>query len=194
MAYTTKLALLASVTFVTTAFNAYAVDESVEVEAEFRQAISLTVTDMDFTTGTNVIEFAGTPGATDLVNLGTDGNITTGGTAFTAPTTGQAGDIAVSGATGLTIEVSCSDDATISDGTNSLTVGSLEVVMDTGVAFGSGTDCEGLGTNPLTHTLDGTDVVLMGGQIEGDSGTVTTNVYNTTNAGGTAATIRVVYQ
>lgn len=199
MAFFNNLALLATVGTLTLslAANVYAVDEDVEAEAEFRQALALTlVTDIDFTPGTDVIEFTGTPATADVINLATSGAITTGGTAFSAPSTGTVGNVSIAGANGLAVEVSCTDTATISDGTNSLTVGSLEIVMDTGVALGGAgvDDCEGLGVSPLVHTLDGTDNVLMGGIIEGGSGTVTTAVYNTGNTGGTAATIRVLYQ
>ncbi|MDD9911806.1 MAG: hypothetical protein OXR68_07460 [Alphaproteobacteria bacterium] len=189
-----KLSLMvAGATTVLTSYG-FAADQDVDAEAEFRQAISLTKNaDVDFTTGAGVIEFTGTPGASDLVSLGTDGNIAVGGTAFTAPSTGTAGDVDITGDGSSNVEVSCTDTATISDGTNNLTV-NMEIAMDTGVAYGSGTDCAGLGTTPLTHTLDGTDKILVGGQIVGNSGTVTSAVYNTTNSGGSAATVRVVYQ
>lgn len=66
--------------------------------------------------------------------------------------------------------------------------------MNTGDAFGAADDaCAGLGTSPLSHTLDGTDVVLLGGRAVGN-GTIVTGAYSTATAGGTAATVRVVYQ
>ncbi len=190
-----KLALAVTALTAVSVVSAIAAEQDVDVEAQFQQAISLVQNNqMDFTTGTNVIEYTGIPAAGDHITLATNGDITVAGTAFSAPATGQAGDVGITGSNGSDVEVSCEVNATISDGTNTLTVDQMEIVMDIGVAAGIGTSCAGLGTSPLVHTLDGTDIVLVGGRIDGNTGTVTDATYNTTNAGGDPVTVRVVYQ
>ena len=167
-----------------------------DASAQFRQAITLTKnSDIDFSSS-SAIDFTGTPGAADFVRLGTDGNVTYAGSAFSGPSTGTAGDVDISGATGDDVSISCTATATISDGTNTLTVDSLQYSMNTGDVFGSSDDtCDGLDTNPLTYTITGTsDKILLGGRIVGNSGTVASGTYSTATAGGTAATVRVVYQ
>ncbi|MCP5405835.1 MAG: hypothetical protein H6922_06415 [Pseudomonadaceae bacterium] len=176
---------------------AHAVDQDVEVDAEFRQALSLTLNnDIDFTPGATYIEYTtGSIDAADFITLGTNDTVAYVDDAFSGPTTGQAGDVSINGATGADVNISCTTGATISDGTNTLSVDQMQVSMNTGDAFGAADyTCAGLGTTPHSYTLTGTDNILMGGRIVGNSGTITDSVYSTTNASGVAATVRVVYQ
>ena len=176
--------------------GAYAVDETIDAAVQFRQALTLTKNlDIDFTPGASFVDFAGTPGSSDFVQLATNGTVSYAGTAFSGNTAGQAADVDIVGDNVSAVNVSCSTGATLSDGTNTLSIDQMQLSMNTGDAFGSADHtCAGLGTTPLAHTLDGTDTILMGGRIVGNSGTVASGVYNTTNAGGAAATVRVVYQ
>lgn len=176
----------------------YAADQSVSVLAQFRQAISLTKNaDIDFTTGSNVIEFTGTPGSGDTITLGTDGNMAETGSAFTVPATGTPADIDITGDGASAVNISCSTGAVLKSGANTVTVNEIKLDMNTGAAYASGAyTCAGVGTTPHSHTLDGTDKILLGAQIDaGVGGTaITSAVYSTANAGGSAATVRVVYQ
>lgn len=175
---------------------AYAADQNVDVLASFRQALTLTKNqDVDFTPGATFIDFAGTPAGTDLVNLATNNAITYGGVAFSGPATGQAGDISISGDGASAVNISCTTGATLAEaGGATVSVNAMEISMNTGDAFGAADDtCAGLGTSPLSHTLDGTDVILLGGRVVGN-GTIITAAYSTATAGGTPATVRVVYQ
>jgi hypothetical protein len=176
--------------------GAYAVDESIEAAVQFRQALSLTKNfDIDFTPGATFVDFAGTPGASDFVQLATNGTVSYAGTAFSGNTAGQAADVSILGDGISAVNISCSTGATLSNGTNTLSINQTQLSVNTGDAFGSADHtCAGLGTSPLAHTLDGTDKVLLGGRIVGDSGVVTSGIYNTTNPSGIPAAVRVVYQ
>lgn len=188
-------ALTASVALLSA--GAYAVDQNVAVDAEFRQALSLTLNfDIDFTPGATYIDYVtGNIDAADFVTIGTDGTVGFVDDAFTGGTSGQAGDVSINGSTGAGVDISCTTGATITDGTNALTVDQMQLSMNTGDTFGSADyTCAGLGTTPHSYTLTGTDNMLLGGRIVGNSGTITSSVYSTGNAGGAAATVRVVYQ
>lgn len=173
----------------------YAADQTVDVTATFRQAISLTKNfDMDFSS-VSAIDYAGTPAGTDLVQMGTDGNITYGGTAFSGPSTGQPGDVDISGDGASAVDISCSTGATMAEtGGATVTVDQIQLSMNTGDTFGSADyTCAGVGTTPHSYTLTGTDTILLGGRLVGNA-TITNGAYSTATAGGTAATVRVVYQ
>lgn len=178
--------------------SVYAVDQSVSVAAQFRQALSLTKNaDIDFTTGSNVIEFTGTPTTGDVITLGTDGNMAETGTAFTVPATGTPADIDITGDGASAVDISCSTGAVLKSGSNTVTINEIVLDMNTGAAYASAAyTCAGVGTTPHSHTLDGTDTILLGAQLDaGEAGTaVVSAVYSTGNAGGSAATVRVVYQ
>lgn len=173
----------------------YAADQTVDVTATFRQAISLTKNfDMDFSS-VSAIDYAGIPAGTDLVQMGTDGNITYGGTAFSGPSTGQPGDVDISGDGASAVDISCSTGATMAEtGGATVTVDQIQLSMNTGDTFGSADyTCAGVGTTPHSYTLTGTDTILLGGRLVGNA-TITNGAYSTATAGGTAATVRVVYQ
>lgn len=189
-----KLTALTAAVAITTGV-VYAADQSVDVTAAFRQAITLTKNfDLAFSS-VDPIDFAGTPAGTDLVQLATSGAITYGGVAFSGPSTGQAADVSISGDGVSPVEVSCSTGATMAhSGGTTVTVDQLQISMNTGDAFGAADyTCAGVGTTPHVHTLDGTDKVLMGGRLVGNA-TIVNGAYSTATAGGAAATVRVVYQ
>lgn len=176
----------------------YADTETVDSEAEFRQAVSLVKnTDIDFTTGSGVIEFTGAPTGADLIQLGSNGNIGTAGTVFTAPATGVVGDVDINGDGTSAVDISCTATATLSDGVNTIAMNQVALSLNTGRAFGSEDyTCAGVGTTPHSYTLTGADKILMGGHIDGGSvvGTLGAGVYNTSNVGGSNITVDVVYQ
>lgn len=193
----TKKALAFAAAFTTAlAGTAIALDQDVEADAEFRAAITMTVnSDIDFTTGSGVIEY-GSPTGSDLVTLATDGDITVTGSEFTAPATGQVGDVTFAGDGASSVDITCTATATLAEtGTGTtVTMQNIEFAVDTGVATGLANACAGLGAGAVSHTLDGTDALLIGGELVG-AATITDAVYSTTNTGdgGVPATFRVVY-
>ncbi len=193
MTKTTKLLAAAAAAATTLAGIAFAVDQDVEADAEFRAALTTTLNnDIDFSSN-GVIEFAGTPAGTDLVEMGSDGNITYQGVAFSGPATGQVGDFSMNGDGSSVVEISCEATATLENSAQTVTMDQVQFAVNTGAAFGAGTACAGLGSSPGSHTLTGTDNVLVGGRLVGN-GAITDGVYSTTTGGGDPATFRVLYQ
>jgi hypothetical protein len=196
-----KLIKIASLTAATmlASTGLFAADQNVQVDAQFRPAIVLALnSSVDLTPGATFIDYAGTPGGSDLVNIGTDGNITVGGTVFTAPAAGTVGSVTITGDGSSAVNISCNTAALLRNaGGNGVTFNTTQISMNTGDPFGSSDDpCGGLGTSPLAHTLDGTDVVLIGGRIDaGVGGTIVSGtVYSTTIGTGSPIILRVVYQ
>ena len=134
------------------------------------------------------------------VQLGTDGTaaLSVAAVGLTLAGTPAAGDVDVSGNNTSTIEISCDAGGTLTDGGgNSLTLQNVEIAIDTGVAFGAGTACAGVGTVSTTVdlSLNNTPKILMGGEIDTGVSAITSDAtYSTANAAGSPVTLRVVYQ
>ena len=178
------------------AYQAYAATEDVDASLQTRAALSLTKNnDMDF----GDIDFEATH--TGTLRLATDGSAAlNAATGLTIPASSSpaAGDVDVAGDNASTIEISCTTGGTLADASaNTLTLQNTEFAIDTGVAFGSGTACAGVGTSPGTVDLssNNTPKILIGGELDLSSNAIaTSDTYSTTNAGGTAMTLSVVYQ
>jgi len=171
----------------------WAVDESVDVLATFRQAVALTeVNNVNFTTGAP-IEFSSTPAGTDFVRLATDDSLIYSGV-FSGPVTGQAGEVTINGSDSAPVWVSCSDQADMRNAAGTSTLVNMQIKMNTGGNWGAGTDCNGVAATTLAYTLQaGTDTVLLGGEIIGNV-TISGVAYSTALVGGVPAVLRVVYQ
>ncbi|MFZ2586921.1 MAG: hypothetical protein WAZ18_02175 [Alphaproteobacteria bacterium] len=190
-----KLTMLTAATAIV-AGTAVAVDQNVDVLATFRQALTLTKNqDIDFTNGATPIEFAGTPAGTDTISMGSSGAIAYAGVAFSGPTTGTAGDVDIGGAATSAVNISCSTGATLANASAAtVAVNEVKLDMNTGAAYGSAAyTCAGVGTTPHSHTLDGTDKILLGARIVGNA-TIASGDYSSALAGGTPVTVRAVYQ
>ena len=110
---------------------------------------------------------------------------------------GAAGSVTINGTVGEVVDISCVTIATLSDGTNTMSITSTEINIASGVAFGSGSSCAGLGISPIAHTISATlanNDVLFGARINGSAAPVASGVYNTSKAGGAPLIIRVIYQ
>ena len=192
---TTKLWIAATLTMGSgLAAAVWAVDESVDVLATFRQAVALTeVNNVNFTTGAP-IEFSSTPAGTDFVRLATDDSLVYNGV-FSGPANGQAGEVTINGSDSALVYVSCSDQATMRNaGGNSVLV-NMQIKMNTGGNWAAGTDCNGVADSTVSYSLQPAvaDTVLLGGQVIGNA-TITGVAYSTALAGGVPAVLRVVYQ
>lgn len=190
-----KSLLLAGVAVIATAAymnTVKAADQDIGATVDLIEALTLTgAVDMDF----GSIEFTGS--ANGNVTLGTNGTVA-GTSGYTSSAgTGTAGSVVINGTTGEGVDISCEASGTLSDGTNTMPMNATEVVVETGVASGSGTACAGLGTSPLTHTIAGVtaqDTVLVGATIDGSTTPAAGGTYNTSNASGDPVTVRVTYQ
>jgi hypothetical protein len=147
---------------------------------------------VNFTTGAP-IEFSSTPAGTDFVRLATDDSLVYNGV-FSGPGTGQAGEVTINGSDSALVWVSCSDQADMRNAAGTSTLVNMQFKMNTGGNWAAGTDCTGVAATTLSYTLlAGTDTVLLGGQIIGNS-SITGVAYSTALAGGVPAVLRVVYQ
>ncbi len=171
-----------------------ATEIDVHASATFRQAPTLSVEqNMHFTPEGQAIEYQAEPTSADRVHLGTDGSLTSTGSAFIAPSTGQAGAVRVAGDGTSSIDIACTANAALATTSGeTLTLTNLEFAIDTGTSAGNALPCQGLNTTTSTHTLDGDDQLLLGGALVGNS-TLTDSTYSTTHSGGLPASFRVVY-
>jgi hypothetical protein len=174
--------------------------EDIEVEAHFRRGLSFTaVTDFDFTTGTNRIDYLNTPGAGDEIEMDVGGDITYVGTNFTGPATGTPGSISIEGDDVSSVDISCSTTATLEDAAaNTVTMNEVQLSMNaTTDAFGSSDyTCAGIATTPHSYALTGTDVIRFAGQIDAGAGgtTISSTVFRTDTGAGTEIDLEVIYQ
>ena len=181
------------------ASTVWAVQQDIDVSARMRIGLSFAnKIDMDFTPATGHIDFYGTPDPlVDFVKLGTDGAITVDGTVFQpSALTGTPGSVDINSDGVSSVFISCTATATLAEpGANTMTVDQLQGTMNTGTAFTApGYVCSGLASvTPLSYTLTGTDKIIMGGRLVGPADVVTA-LYSTATAGGTPATVRVIYQ
>ncbi|TNE32740.1 MAG: hypothetical protein EP349_00990 [Alphaproteobacteria bacterium] len=135
------------------------------------------------------IQVTGTPTAGDRVELGTNSTMSSFGN-FAAQTTGTAGEATISGvATGDTVEVYCSQTATLAGpGSSAINVTGLEVDTEDALSpYGGGASCNGSGSAAMSfiHIPGTRDQVYLGGVLNGGtaSGTIEGN-YSTSNPGG----------
>ena len=179
----------------------YAVQQPIDVLARLRIGLSFAnKADMNFTPSSGHIDYYGTPAGTDHVNMGTSGAITVDGTVFSpSANTGTPGSVDINGDATSSVYITCTEDATLAETGAGLTitVDTLQLAMNTGVAFNNGAayTCDGLAGTALSHTLDGTDTIYMGGRLVGNA-TITTESYSSANTsdGGVPATVQVIYQ
>ena len=188
--------------------TAQAIDADVAAEAQFRTALTLTVSQtIDFTPGARALEFA-TPasinGTNDYISMATDGTLSNPGGSLltTAYPSGQRGELAFTG-DNASVSISCNTNTTLAETGAGLALPFTNVELDVagtigavGAALGAGDyDCAGLGTTPFTYTITGNaGVIAVGGRLEGIPN-MTSAVYSTVNTGngGIPLTVRVVY-
>lgn len=191
------LAALAATTLIGVA---YAITTTIDVAARLRVGLSFAnQVNMNFTPSTNHIDFYGTPAGTDHVNLGTDGAMTVDGSVFQPSSlTGTPASVDLNGDNSSAVYISCDTQATLAEATSATTivVDSLQIATDTAKAYASPDyTCAGVDTTPHSFTLTGGNKIFMGGRLVGNS-TIGSALYSTTDTadGGTAATLKVIYQ
>ena len=145
------------------------------------------------------VDFAATYNA--RIRLGTDGNVQISGFGMTSNGGETAGHVRITLPDTGIVEVKCVTSALLTDPTaTSLTIENIEIAVTTGVAFGSGIDCQGIGGgDAVTTTIDMDALpdpdVFIGGEIVISTPITlpTDHVYNTTGSG-TPITLSVVVQ
>lgn len=199
------LAYLGAVSAALFAHNAHAIDATVGAEAQFRTALTLTVSQtIDFTPGARALEYtdaANITGGTDYISMGTDGSLVANGTRLsTAYSSGQRGELAFTG-DNASVSISCNTDTVLANGAGTILLPLSNVELDVaatigavGAAVGAGDyDCAGVGTTPYTYTITGNaGVIAVGGRLEGVAN-MNSAVYATTNTNGVPVSVRVVY-
>lgn len=135
--------------------------------------------------------------ASGNIDIGANSSISYG-SGYSGGGSGTAGVIPISGGkVGDFIDITCSSMATLSDDINTMPISSTEIVMGSGVAFGSGTSCAGIGNSPLTHQMSSTssnNIIYMGARIDGSTAPAEAGTYNTINSGGVSLIIQVILQ
>ena len=184
--------------------SAFATDETINVEAQFRIAITLTeVNQVDFTPGSGSIDYTGTITSADCVRLNTNDTLETNGDFSTSLTAGSAGEITIAGEASTGVSISCtSSGVQLSDNAGTPVLLDMDQLHLEVNATGTGTNyagrdytCAGAGTSAYTsYTLNGSGAgtILLGGRILG-TGSMPSAVYTTSNSGGTPVTVRVIY-
>ena len=135
------------------------------------------------------------------VRLGTNGSITlsAGASGLDLDGTAAAGEISVSGDDQSTVSISCNSSGSLSDGEgNTLSLMNVEYAIDSGVAFGDGIPCAGLGNSETSVNLAAipNPNLLFGGELDlSDSAISESGAYDAAPVmGGTGVTVRIVYQ
>lgn len=176
---------------------AIAASTNMDATANFRTAITLTPTNMDFSD----IDVTAAPGAGDTYAMGTNNAIIAAGVFSTSGgASPAAGTVVVNtGDVGATVEVRCDASATMADaGGATIGVAGIEVTDSAATAaYGAGNACNGVGgAAATTLVLDGTDSFSFGGQIDGSTqaGVWAGGAYSTGNAGGDDIQVDVIYQ
>jgi hypothetical protein len=175
---------------------AEAIDVDIGATLQARAALAVNSrSDMDF----GRVDFAGTHHG--YVQLGSDGTIelSESSSGLTLDGTTAAGEVRLSGDALSVIQISCETSGTLGDGEgNVLTLMNVEYAVGTGVAFGSGTSCAGLGTSPTLVNLADTPNprILFGGELDlSDSAITESGSYDAAPAmGGSGYSVRIIYQ
>ena len=177
--------------------SARAIVENVGASVQMRIALSIgEATGMSFGT----IDFEGTHGG--YLRLGTDGSLALSDGASGVvldEASAAAGVVRVSGDGQSNIEISCESSGTLGDGEgNVLPLLNVEHAVDTGVAFGDGTPCQGLGASPSVFSLasNPAPAILLGGEVDLSGNAIAAaGTYDAAAAmGGTSIRVRIVYQ
>ena len=173
----------------------YASTTQVQATANFVSNITLTPSDIQF----GNVSFNGTPGAGDKVTVSTSNAATYSGVFQSVGVGGvAAGDIAIAGTFGNTLDISCAVSGTLAQasGAGRINVTTVKVANQSS-ASGGGVLCSGTGTVvlsfPLTATTD--DHLKLGGILDGGSQvSFGAGTYSTLNSGGTPIQVDVAYQ
>jgi hypothetical protein len=177
--------------------GAWATNTNLTATAILLKAIALTPTAMNF--GTNVYTGEpGTAGAAAWIKVDTAGTRTVDGTTFTANGgTVAAGDVAIAGTFGYSLDVSCDTSGTMTNaGGDHIDITTIKIAKESAAA-GGGVACNGSGTSVLSFNLTaGTDdEVFIGATVTGlaASNPINGGAFSTANAGGTPIVVTVVY-
>ena len=173
-----------------------AADITVDASVVTRAAISVTATQqMSF----GIIEYD--PSHDGSLELATDGSISLGGSSTGLNVAGGSpapAQISLNGDGTSLIEVSCMNTGTLSNGSGQfLNLQNVEIAIDAGVAFGSGSACNGLGTSisVVDLSINAAPIIFVGGEIDlSNDAIVSSASYSTTSSGGSPVTLRFIYQ
>ncbi len=169
--------------------SSHADDVQIDASVSFVESLSLTAEEVEF----GVFSFSNNAGANE-VTLGADDSITCTNTAdYDCPASGKAGVVSVAGTAGEMINISCENNAIVSNGTSTLNVEQVRLSI-----AGLNASCGGLGSTSLSIAIGadaeqnsfklGAKLMIPANTIE-DSGS-----YSTSNSGGDAIGVKVLYQ
>jgi len=147
--------------------------------------------------------FSGVPGAGDRVDLGTNSTVVAAGNFSLEGGTLTAGQVTMNNVqNGVTLQVQCDNTAhlTSADGARSIDVTGIKAAKETaiGTYAAAGSACNGSGgavATTLVYTAGSEDQFFFGGRLDGATASgITTEVYSSTNPGGTSVVVVVLAQ
>ena len=178
-------------------YAAFATDMDIDAVIQTRAAITLSkISDMNF----GIVEYD--TAHSGQIQLATDNGVSLSGSSsgLTLPggITSSAAKVDVSGDSQSTVEISCDSAGTLSDGdAHTLALQNVELAIDSGTSYGSGTPCAGVGVTSAAVDLatNPSPTILLGGAVDAGPNSITvSSAFSTANAGGNPVKLRVVYQ
>lgn len=149
--------------------------------------------DIDF----GFLEFDVTHSGT--LQLGTNGVLNVTGTGLASDLATSSGVVTVTApATGI-VEVRCTNTGKLKNGNSSLDLTGVEIAVNTGLPFGSGSACQGTRNNdPTAAVIDlaatPTPNILIGGQMSVPANSLNAGTYTSATGGGSAITLAITIQ
>lgn len=142
------------------------------------------------------ITFAGNP-QNGQITMGTNGAILYGAST-SGSGVGTPGQVQITATAGSVVNIRCRNTARVAKvGSTTLNVGPIKVSMGTGQTYAAATQCAGLNTVILTHTISANsslNTLYVGGRLQTNNATVANGTYSATTSGGQLVTIRVILQ
>ena len=111
---------------------------------------------------------------------------------YNCPSAATPGEVGIAGGNGYAVNIFCSGSGTLSNGTDALDMNNIELAQN-----GSAFSCAGNGQTATSYTITGDaaqDTFNIGGKIEITEAGVGEGGVFTTADGGSAISVRVVYQ
>lgn len=134
--------------------------------------------------------------ATGDISIGTNGKINYG-SGFSGSGMGKAGSVKVNGSVGEEVNISCDNQAMLSNSDINLEIKNVELSFgQSGSAFGNGHKCEGIENAIATHAIsdqDGENIIKFGAMITPSTNQMAKEVSLSTQNGGKAIKVMVVY-
>lgn len=182
--------LFVAIILLAASIKSNATEAQIDASVTFTQALTIVAEELEF----GIFEFSLNASANEITLSSSDDSITCSNTSeYTCPSSGKSGAIDIAGGVGSLINISCEPNGVVSNGSDTLTL--TQVKLYTGTVE---TSCAGIGVPSISLALGGLstqNIVKLGAKlIIPDTGVGSTGEYTTSNSGGQAIAVRVLYQ